>query len=62
MRWQGRKGSSNIEDRRGGRAARAGGGAGLGILLIVVVGWLFGVDASFLLDQENSGVTSTGNV
>lgn len=62
MRWQGRKGSSNIEDRRGGRAARAGGGAGLGILLIVVVGWLFGVDASFLLDQDNSGVTSTGNV
>ncbi|CUH48859.1 KPN_02809 family neutral zinc metallopeptidase [Ruegeria atlantica] len=62
MRWQGRKGSSNIEDRRGGKAARAGGGAGLGILLIVLVGWLFGVDASFLLNQDNTVATSTGNV
>lgn len=62
MRWQGRKGSSNIEDRRGGRAARAGGGAGLFILLIVVVGWLFGVDASFLLNQPSGGSQVTGEV
>lgn len=51
MRWRGRKGSQNIEDRRGGGAARVGGGAGVGVLLIVVLGWLFGIDVSFLLNQ-----------
>lgn len=62
MRWQGRKGSGNIEDRRGGRAARAGGGAGLGILLIVFLGWVLGFDASFLLDPQSSGSRATGEI
>jgi hypothetical protein len=62
VRWQGRKGSSNIEDRRGGRAARAGGGAGLGILLVVFLGYLLGFDASFLLNQPPGGTYETGEV
>lgn len=62
MRWQGRKGSRNIEDRRSGRAARTGGGVGIGVLLIVVIGWLFGIDASFLLNQQPSGVQTSGEV
>jgi predicted metalloprotease len=62
LRWQGRKGSSNIEDRRGGRAARAGGGAGIGILLIVFLGWILGFDASFLLDQQSVGQQPIGEI
>lgn len=52
MRWQGRRGSRNIEDRRGraGRAGRGVGGLGVGGLLIVlVIGWVFGIDVSPLL-------------
>ena len=51
MRWQGRRGSSNIEDRRG----RGGGlirGGGIGILIIVLIGWFFGVDLSPLLQGQ----------
>lgn len=52
MRWQGRRGSRNIEDRRGrrGGAGRGVGGLGIGGLLIVlVIGWVFGIDVSPLL-------------
>lgn len=62
MRWRGRRQSANIEDRRGrgggfggiripigrGGGRRAGIG-GVGLLLLVVVALLFGVDPSFLL-------------
>jgi len=55
MKWRGRRGSSNIDDRRGrgsrvslprGRGTRIG---GLGAVAIVVLGLIFGVDTSFLL-------------
>ncbi len=60
MKWQGRRSSRNIEDRRGSSAARAGGVGGIGILLIVVIGWLLGVDPSFLLQgQGDSNVSSS---
>ena len=62
MRWQGRKGSNNIEDRRRSGAARTGKSAGLGVLLVVLVGWLFGYDASFLLDQSSSHSSSTQEI
>lgn len=58
MKWRGRRGSRNIEDRRGGGgrlrlprgrgARRAGGVGGLGLIAIVVLGAIFGVDTSFL--------------
>ncbi|WP_172295224.1 neutral zinc metallopeptidase [Pseudoruegeria sp. HB172150] len=53
MRWRGRRGSANIEDRRraGGGGIAIGGAGGLGILAIVVVGWFFGVDLSPMLDE-----------
>jgi predicted metalloprotease len=38
MRWQGREGSSNVEDRRGMKMAAAAGGGGL---LVVILGALF---------------------
>lgn len=50
MRWQGRKTSSNIQDRRGsGRGAgmrRTGGIGGIGLVFVVVLGLVFGVDVT----------------
>jgi predicted metalloprotease len=50
MRWQGREGSSNVEDRRGMRIP--GGGVGLGcggLLLVIVISLLTGADPRQLL-------------
>ena len=60
MRWQGRRGSSNIRDRRrvGGRAA--GGVGGIGLLIIVLVGWFLGVDLTPLLTQGGGAVVDGG--
>lgn len=62
MKWRGRRGSRNIEDRRGqggGRGTGRGGGrrgaglaggvGGFGLLAIVVIGWFLGVDVTPLL-------------
>ena len=60
MKWRGRRGSRNIEDRRrsgGGRAAMGGVG-GLGVLAIVVIGWIFGVDLTPLLTQGGGAPVS----
>lgn len=55
MRWQGRRGSSNIEDRRrmggGGRGMAVGGIGGLGAVAIVLIGMFLGVDLTPLLDD-----------
>lgn len=48
MRWQGRRESSNIEDRRGMRFGRAG-GIGLGTIVLALVAAYFGVDPSVIL-------------
>ncbi|WP_420863551.1 neutral zinc metallopeptidase [Algirhabdus cladophorae] len=59
MKWQGRRGSRNIEDRRGssGRSGgRASGGAklgGVGLLAVVLIGYFLGIDVSPLLNGEN---------
>ncbi|HEY0212903.1 MAG TPA: neutral zinc metallopeptidase [Paenirhodobacter sp.] len=57
MKWQGRRGSDNVEDRRGqgGGGMRIGGGASLGVLAIVVVGYFFGVDLTPLLTGQQGG-------
>jgi predicted metalloprotease len=52
MQWRGRRGSSNIEDRRrtGGRgAARVGGIGGAGAIIVVLLAMFLGVDPSQLL-------------
>lgn len=53
MRWLGRRGSGNIDDRRG----MSGGGLALGGggLLVVILGLLFGQDVSGLLGQLPAG-------
>ncbi|MBP0617376.1 KPN_02809 family neutral zinc metallopeptidase [Jiella mangrovi] len=71
MRWQGRRQSSNIEDRRGGGGfggggggmripIRAGGGGGIGLIIIALVLWLgFGINPLALLGMADGG--SGGN-
>jgi len=71
MRWQGRKGSSNVEDRRGGGGRRMGGtagkaGLGIGGVIIIVIVMLLGGDPSALLEggaissvQTENQVTTT---
>ena len=46
MKWRGRRGSQNIEDRRGrgGRAARGGGVGVVGMLAILAAGYFLGID------------------
>ncbi|MCB2116206.1 MAG: neutral zinc metallopeptidase [Rhodobacteraceae bacterium] len=49
MKWQDRRGSDNIEDRRRMSAGRAGGLGLGGLLLVLVVGYFFGIDISPLV-------------
>jgi len=59
MLWRGGRRSDNVEDRRGGGGFSGGGrlgggrvvGGGLGLIVILIVGALFGVDPSALLQQ-----------
>ncbi|MEL7219733.1 MAG: neutral zinc metallopeptidase [Bacteroidota bacterium] len=55
MRWQGRKKSSNVEDRRGGGGSsmgrKVGGSFGIGTILIVIFALLMGKDPSALLQM-----------
>lgn len=60
MQWRGRRGSSNVEDRRGrgGRRGRAGGVGVVGLLAILAAGYFFDVDISPIvgaLDQGSPG-------
>jgi predicted metalloprotease len=48
MRWQGRGGSSNVEDRRGMRYGRAG-GIGIGTIVLALIAVYFGQDPSVVL-------------
>jgi len=43
MRWRGREGSQNVEDRRGVRPSTIGAVGGLGTVVIVILGLLFGM-------------------
>ncbi|PYF12953.1 hypothetical protein C8J30_101335 [Rhodobacter viridis] len=54
MRWQGRRGSDNIEDRRGEgrRRLSLGGAGGLGLVAVVLIGWFFGIDLTPLLNSD----------
>ncbi len=64
MKWQGRRGSRNIEDRRksgGGKAA--GGIGGVGLIAVLAIGYFMGVDPATLLNIAGGGqTTSSGPV
>lgn len=57
MRWKGRRGSSNVEDRRGSRGPVVAGGGGLLLIGIVVVALCMGADPSTIFKiVENAPV------
>ena len=55
MKWQGRQGSGNIEDRRGMSTGRMALGGGIGTIVIILVVMLLGGDPSQLLDSMQGG-------
>lgn len=57
MKWQGRKGSSNVEDRRGMSGGKMVGGGIGGIILVLIITLLSGGNAGDILGS----LTSTGS-
>ena len=57
MRWQGRRESSNIEDRRGTRFGKAG-GIGIGTIVLALIAAYFGQDPSVILQDAQQTTTS----
>ena len=58
MRLDGRRESTNVEDRRGKKTVAAAGGLGIGAIVIYLIISLMGGDASAVMEQMNQG-TST---
>jgi len=57
MRWQGRRESGNVEDRRGGGfgGGKLAAGGGFGVLAVIVIALLTGQDPSALLGGGGGG-------
>ncbi|MEM6387206.1 MAG: neutral zinc metallopeptidase [Pseudomonadota bacterium] len=61
MRWRGRRGSSNIEDRRRS-PVRSGGSMGIvGILIVLALGYVFGVDVTPFLQGQGGAPIESGS-
>ncbi|MDW4547885.1 neutral zinc metallopeptidase [Defluviimonas sp. D31] len=60
MKWQGRRGSRNIEDRRRMSGGRAGGIGIGGLLAILAIGYFLGVDVTPMLSGGPGTGTSGG--
>lgn len=56
MKWQGRRGSRNIEDRRSGGSAGVAGIGGGAAILIVIVGYFLGIDVTPLLNGQGADI------
>jgi predicted metalloprotease len=68
MKWQGRRASRNIIDRRGsangrrvGRSGAAQGIGGLGLVAVLVIGYFLGVDVRPLLDGAGANSSRIEN-
>jgi uncharacterized protein len=55
MKWQGRQGSGNIEDRRGMSGGKMALGGGIGTIVVVIIVMLLGGDPSKLLNSIQGG-------
>lgn len=62
MKWLGRRGSGNIEDRRGMSTGGKVMGGGIGTLVIVLLVYLLGGDPSSILEQTGGDQTTSGPV
>lgn len=61
MKWQGRQGSDNVDDRRGMSKGKMAIGGGIGTIIIALIVFLLGGDPSQLLDTMQ-GDTKTEQV
>ncbi|MGH8130936.1 MAG: KPN_02809 family neutral zinc metallopeptidase [Steroidobacteraceae bacterium] len=61
MRWQGRRQSQNIEDRRGMRVGRGLVGGGIGTVAIVLLAMYFGIDPSVVLQGVGTSTVQSTN-
>ena len=61
MKWQGRQGSENVEDRRGMSRGKMALGGGLGTIVIVIIVLLLGGDPSQLLNTTQMETPATGS-
>ena len=59
MKWQGREGSGNVEDRRGMSTGKMAIGGGIGTIVIVLLVLLLGGDPSQILNSGGSSVAGT---
>ena len=58
MKWQGRQGSGNVEDRRGMSTGRMAVGGGIGTIVILLIVWLLGGNPlQFLNNLQDGGGT-----
>lgn len=62
MKWQGRQGSGNVEDRRGMTTGRMVAGGGIGTIVIVLIVLLLGGDPTPLLDTMQTGTVESGQI
>lgn len=62
MKWQGRRGSSNVEDRRGMSTGGKVVGGGIGTLVIVLLVYLLGGDPSSIIEQTGGDQATSGPV
>lgn len=58
MKWQGRRESENVEDRRGGSVGKVAAGGGIFAVIMLVIGLLMGGDPQQLLSDFVSNSTS----
>ena len=61
MRWEGREGSRNVEDRRGKTMRRVGGGIGLGTILVVIMAIVMGEDPGQVIGSVMNQQAQTQN-
>lgn len=62
MEWKGRRGSRNIEDRRGMSMGRAGGIGGVGAVALLLIGLFFGVDVSPFMNSGGGSISSSAEI
>lgn len=60
VQWRRGRRSSNVEDRRGSRVRKGAVGGGVGLLVMIIVAWLLGIDPLQLLQMtEATGPATT---
>ena len=60
MEWRGKRGSRNIEDRRGMGVSGAGGIGIVGMLAVLAFGYFFGIDISPVVNSMSQTQMSSG--